>query len=945
MPQANGIGKPPVIHSQNQPHHQSRAHSTRPLHRTHSRSSQFFHHHQHDSAHPPRRQLSTAQLSSKLNKGQHSTLQHSALADGASGTQRPSKPNNNVPSTDIAKFPRPADPILTLKPQAVSTLNPADLESVYSLWTVFSKCANVLENGHRLENLSWRLWNRELLYESKSTTSQKPSAKLKTGKPESSTTSVPGLHQVPKLSSSVDSSASTCTTSSNQKGSNDKLQTARSSPPSALGTSKKKNQDAAVRSNPKKLSTDRLRELLKLFDPNSQDEPFRPYSKRRSSSSKSINSAEKELAQVSSLANSHGSNTSSHSNTPVAPHQPTRSKLNLSSTSHLNLSQSTSSSNVSHTSSNSNVSRQSSLFQNSRPPLPSQQSSSKLTNKLPPPASTSNDSAKSNSSQGLFRKQSPRAQFSRQDSSQRLAGKVPSGLSMTGLASKIASNAGQNQGMQRTTSSLFPKAAPTKRPSLFSSTNLQAQQQQQQKPREPARQNLKIGLQHSRSSLNEFSTSDTDEDSSGSDFEGIDSNGSKLTYRHRTSTSTSIVRGFSPTSVSVSAIPKSFRSSTQVRSTNSSKPPPAKFEMTKARPDKVAREKMFFIESSSPSESDAGSNSLSSQSGFGSAPVKNPAEPQNSSNTAAPERHPSLFSNPPAAKVEDSSVKPEGKNISPEKQTKNDEDDDDDYEDDDEDDSNDDDDDDDDGDDDSAWDSVDDESDSGSFSETAFVRDENKPKPLTRPSILSSLFLNNPEKLMEEQNKGAASGSNSSGISNMLVNSPETMASQRHSVSPVKARPGSLAGSTSSGPNVSTLAMTARANPSAAAAHQSSITLNSPRTTRRNMFASELSESVRRDLLWERKQNSILNPMHTLSSSQAAGHSEGPTENDLVNGIDDDPQACGTNPQLVRRHTTLDMRNLNRVRPPVKFTMPGESWKQELDEESAGDFNYHARGW
>ncbi|KAH7114117.1 hypothetical protein EDB81DRAFT_921211 [Dactylonectria macrodidyma] len=40
----------------------------------------------------------------------------------------------------------------------VDTANPANL---YSMWTVFSRCADYVEQGRRLENLSWRLWQRE----------------------------------------------------------------------------------------------------------------------------------------------------------------------------------------------------------------------------------------------------------------------------------------------------------------------------------------------------------------------------------------------------------------------------------------------------------------------------------------------------------------------------------------------------------------------------------------------------------------------------------------------------------------------------------------------------------------------------------------------------------------------------------------------------------------
>ncbi|KAK3303552.1 uncharacterized protein B0T15DRAFT_278969 [Chaetomium strumarium] len=40
----------------------------------------------------------------------------------------------------------------------VDTTNPANL---FSMWTVFARCRESVAQGRRLENLSWRLWNRE----------------------------------------------------------------------------------------------------------------------------------------------------------------------------------------------------------------------------------------------------------------------------------------------------------------------------------------------------------------------------------------------------------------------------------------------------------------------------------------------------------------------------------------------------------------------------------------------------------------------------------------------------------------------------------------------------------------------------------------------------------------------------------------------------------------
>ena len=35
------------------------------------------------------------------------------------------------------------------------------VENLFSIWTLFSRCSGSIEEGRRLENLSWRLWNRE----------------------------------------------------------------------------------------------------------------------------------------------------------------------------------------------------------------------------------------------------------------------------------------------------------------------------------------------------------------------------------------------------------------------------------------------------------------------------------------------------------------------------------------------------------------------------------------------------------------------------------------------------------------------------------------------------------------------------------------------------------------------------------------------------------------
>ncbi|UNI17957.1 hypothetical protein JDV02_004261 [Purpureocillium takamizusanense] len=89
----------------------------------------------------------------------------------------------------------------------VDTANPANL---YSMWTVFSRCADSVEQGRRLENLSWRLWQREQLLENddEAKTHEISAAATATTATQTLPQDVPSearLPDVPQLSGSVDS--------------------------------------------------------------------------------------------------------------------------------------------------------------------------------------------------------------------------------------------------------------------------------------------------------------------------------------------------------------------------------------------------------------------------------------------------------------------------------------------------------------------------------------------------------------------------------------------------------------------------------------------------------------------------------------------------------------------------------------------------------------------
>ncbi|EEB08180.1 DUF1752 family protein [Schizosaccharomyces japonicus yFS275] len=51
-------------------------------------------------------------------------------------------------------------PILSLETDSIAKLGTLDVDNLFYMWNVFTKCGENLQNGRRLENLSWRLWYR-----------------------------------------------------------------------------------------------------------------------------------------------------------------------------------------------------------------------------------------------------------------------------------------------------------------------------------------------------------------------------------------------------------------------------------------------------------------------------------------------------------------------------------------------------------------------------------------------------------------------------------------------------------------------------------------------------------------------------------------------------------------------------------------------------------------
>ncbi|CUS07010.1 unnamed protein product [Tuber aestivum] len=98
---------------------------------------------------------------------------------------------------------RLSSPMLSLDINHIAKVDPRNVDNLFSMWTIFSKCAESLENGRRLENLSWRVWNRETFCCDDTTTPNTP-VPVKPKRQDSE------ISDLPELSTSVESAASEC---------------------------------------------------------------------------------------------------------------------------------------------------------------------------------------------------------------------------------------------------------------------------------------------------------------------------------------------------------------------------------------------------------------------------------------------------------------------------------------------------------------------------------------------------------------------------------------------------------------------------------------------------------------------------------------------------------------------------------------------------------------
>ncbi|KAF8464382.1 hypothetical protein BDZ91DRAFT_849688 [Kalaharituber pfeilii] len=120
---------------------------------------------------------------------------------------------------------RLASPVLSVSVTDIAKVDTTNVDNLFTMWTIFSKCADSLENGRRLENLSWRLWHRETTIpeepeEPESSSATVPAMEVKPVRRECDTT----YADMPPLSESVESVASESATSPQSESRSDFIQ-------------------------------------------------------------------------------------------------------------------------------------------------------------------------------------------------------------------------------------------------------------------------------------------------------------------------------------------------------------------------------------------------------------------------------------------------------------------------------------------------------------------------------------------------------------------------------------------------------------------------------------------------------------------------------------------------------------------------------------------------
>jgi hypothetical protein len=90
-----------------------------------------------------------------------------------------------------------APPVLSLDRGKMHHIDPSNACSLMAMWSIFSKCSETLEEGPRLENLSWRVWSRESLCVTPIDNSPRASQVPSLSNSFSSSESLPEMRSIP----------------------------------------------------------------------------------------------------------------------------------------------------------------------------------------------------------------------------------------------------------------------------------------------------------------------------------------------------------------------------------------------------------------------------------------------------------------------------------------------------------------------------------------------------------------------------------------------------------------------------------------------------------------------------------------------------------------------------------------------------------------------------
>ncbi|KAF3907888.1 hypothetical protein ABW21_db0200981 [Orbilia brochopaga] len=103
--------------------------------------------------------------------------------------------------------------VLSLSIDNICKIDTHNVDNLFGMWTIFSRCAESLPNGRRLENLSWRLWNQETFYTGTSTKFTTSALEVEPVVSSAASTrsrsSTSSTQDIPALSASVESASST----------------------------------------------------------------------------------------------------------------------------------------------------------------------------------------------------------------------------------------------------------------------------------------------------------------------------------------------------------------------------------------------------------------------------------------------------------------------------------------------------------------------------------------------------------------------------------------------------------------------------------------------------------------------------------------------------------------------------------------------------------------